>query len=169
MPRRPRKAIARRNNSKALTPDQEENLLKGHSFEELLDDGIPAFSEDEDPEELYWKHRDYLLSQCEPGHRPAAYWKFECKEPRQLVSGDPQFTHTMISASGNGLLFCTDGKTRTQKDLPLYENDYQILTRLELLGEGEADEYEEAKRLEAERKTKIIRFPLNDGDTEDEQ
>ncbi|GAG32553.1 unnamed protein product, partial [marine sediment metagenome] len=101
MPARPRKVIKKKNSHGLLTLEQQEILLTGTCMEELVDDNFDAF-EGGDPEAAYWKHRDFLLAKCQPGTRPNAYWRYEVKERRKLVSGDPDFKHSMIRASGNG-------------------------------------------------------------------
>lgn len=165
MPRRPKKIIQKRN-PRGLTPDQEENLLGGVAFVELLDDSASVWGEGEDPEAMYWTHRDYLLSRCSPGHRPDAYWRFEQKEKRKLVSGIADYWNIPTGGSLNGVTICEDGRKLTLEDVPVYESDYQLLTRLDLLNPGEEEAYHEAQRLEAERKNKIIRLPIPD-ETED--
>jgi len=160
MPYRPKKAIQRKNDH-GLTEEQTEFLMQGFTMNTLCGDPPPFDPDSDDAERAWLKHRDYLMALMPPGFRPWAWWNWECpKFERKLLSGDPDFDHSMTYATHNGIFFCKDGKNRTEKDLPVYESDYQLLTRLKLLSDEEAEAYEQAQADERERRKKIIQFPI---------
>ena len=110
----------------ALSEDEIEKLLTGWNFAELLDEieddpYVPPFPDDGELKAAWEKHKDYILSESEPGSRPFGWYRYDSPDPR----GEDE----------SEFLF----KERTRQK---GENEFEYLLRIGELGEEEIEAYE---------------------------
>ena len=70
--------------SDSLSDDQREHLIRGSN---LLFIDFP-FRSDAERKQLYFQHRDELIEAMGPDKRCHAWWCYEAKVRRRIVSGD---------------------------------------------------------------------------------
>jgi hypothetical protein len=80
-----RTRIARGSNSHLrLDAARENSLLFGHTL--FGRESVGDFANDEERREAWALHRDRLMTELEPGHRPEAYWRFDRAMPENAES-----------------------------------------------------------------------------------
>ncbi len=122
------KTRKRLSGSNEFTQANREHLLKGFHF---FGKSYPATPEGNNAMRADWfRHRASLMREHiskKPGTRPWAWWLYESKEPRRLLSGKAWDCSEKLSMGKPSLY------ERDENDLPHWEWQSEYLKRLNLL------------------------------------
>ena len=150
MPRKPQ--TAKRRKLHDLTIEQLWVLIRRHDY-------LRTFKDQDHRREVWEKDKKFILGligqKIRPEHffggqwvkgkiyfawgeRPDAWWEFEAKEPRRLISNPCKFlTDTLAFGKHTGYGGCENS------EFPEYESQFEYLERLGLLLPGESEKYNE--------------------------
>jgi len=150
MPRKPMNSKRRKIHD--LSVEQLWVLIRRHDY-------LRTFKDQDHRLEVWKKNKKFILSligqEVKPEHyfggrwakgaiyfsygeRPDAWWRYESKEPRRLLSGHCEYvSETLWFGVPTGYGGCDN------IEFPEYESQFEYLNRLDLLLPGESEKYDE--------------------------